>query len=68
MNLDPKSRHYDAGGIEVQEVIKAKLTPEQYQGFCLGNIIKYACRANYKDNFTRDIEKIGFYQSFLEEK
>lgn len=65
-NFDPKSRYYDAGGIEVQEIIRAKLTSEQYQGFCLGNIIKYSCRANFKGDFKRDMEKVGFYQSFLD--
>lgn len=66
--FDPKSRHYDAGGIEVQEIIKAKLTHEQYLGWCLGNIIKYSCRANFKHDFTRDIEKVGFYQRFLSDQ
>ncbi len=46
---DPQSRHYDAGGFETLDVIKAKLTPEQYEGFLLGNIIKYSCRLNFKD-------------------
>jgi hypothetical protein len=58
---DPKSRYYDVGGIETLDIIKAKLTPEQYRGFLLGNIIKYACRANHKGNFDRDIEKVRFY-------
>lgn len=65
--FDPKSRYYDQGGIETQAIIKAKLTPEQYKGFCLGNIIKYSCRANFKGNFNRDTEKVGFYQLFLNE-
>ena len=63
--VDPKSTYYDEGGIEVIEVIKAKLTPEQYQGFLLGNVIKYICRANWKDKFSRDIEKIGVYTKML---
>ncbi len=58
---DPKSRYYDVGGIETLDIIKAKLTPEQYSGFLLGNIIKYSCRANYKGEFDRDIEKVRFY-------
>jgi len=58
---DPKSRYYDAGGIETLDIIKAKLTPEQYRGFLLGNIIKYSCRVNHKGNFDRDIEKVRFY-------
>lgn len=63
--FDPLSRYYDSGGIEVQEIIKAKLTKEQYEGFCLGNIIKYSCRANFKGSLERDIDKVGFYQRFL---
>jgi hypothetical protein len=58
---DPKSRYYDAGGLEVLEIIRAKLTPEQYQGFCLGNAIKYTCRANHKGDYVRDLEKAEFY-------
>lgn len=64
--LDPQSRYYDVGGIETLDVIRAKLTHEQFQGYCLGNMIKYACRANYKGNFKRDCVKIGFYQGFLQ--
>ena len=58
---DPKSRYYGAGGFETLDIIKAKLTPEQYRGFLLGNIIKYSCRANHKGEFDRDIEKVRFY-------
>ena len=65
MAIDPKSAHYDAGGIEVAEVIRAKLTPEQYEGFLLGNIIKYSLRCNWKDQKERDIEKIGVYARLL---
>lgn len=65
--FDPSSRYYDAGQIEVQDIIRAKLTPEQYEGFCLGNVIKYSCRANWKGQFDRDMEKTGFYAKFLSE-
>ena len=65
MAKDEKSTYYDAGGIETIDIIKAKLTPEQYEGWLLGNCIKYACRANYKDSFDRDIEKIAFYSKEL---
>ena len=58
---DPKSRYYGVGGLETLDIIKAKLTPEQFRGFLLGNIIKYSCRANYKGSFDRDIEKVRFY-------
>lgn len=58
---DPKSRYYGVGGLETLDIIKAKLTPEQYRGFLLGNIIKYSCRANHKGSFDRDMEKVRFY-------
>lgn len=40
---------------------KAKLTPEQYKGWLLGNLLKYSCRANHKGQFSRDIEKACIY-------
>ena len=63
MSKDPKSSYYDAGGIETIEVIKAKLTPEQYKGFCHGNALKYLCRAEYKEDPSRDFEKAQMYIS-----
>ena len=65
---DPKSRYYDAGGIETLDIIRAKLTPEQYKGYLLGNMIKYSCRANFKGNFNRDIEKNKIYSAELERR
>ena len=65
MAVDDKSTYYDGGGIEVIDIIRAKLTPEQFEGYLLGNIIKYSTRANFKDSFERDVEKIGVYQSLL---
>lgn len=62
IGIDKKSSHYDEGGISVMDVIKAKLTPEQFEGFLLGNIIKYSLRANFKGSKERDFEKIGVYQ------
>lgn len=46
MAKDEKSGYYDVGGIEVLEVIKAKLTDEQYKGFLMGNALKYLLRCN----------------------
>ena len=66
MSADPISTYYDAGGIEVIEVIRAKLSPEQYRGYLLGNIIKYSCRLNHKGTPERDAEKISVYAKMLE--
>jgi len=67
MAKDKNSGYYDAGGIEVLDVIKAKLTPEQYQGYLLGNTIKYSLRANFKGTFDRDMEKAANYSKWLGE-
>ena len=68
MSKDPKSTYYDQGGIETLEIIRAKLTPEQFRGYVLGNIIKYACRLNWKGQEERDIEKVYNYSNFLMEQ
>ena len=67
MSRDDKSTYYDAGGIETLDVIKAKLTPEQYQGYLLGNAIKYQCRMMHKTPLSpiRDAEKAANYSRWL---
>jgi len=68
MAKDPKSTYYDAGGIETIEIIEAKLTPEQYKGFLLGNALKYQCRMMHKhdeDERKRDAEKAANYSKWL---
>lgn len=69
MSIDEKSSYYDVGGIETIDVIRAKLTPEQFTGYCLGNIIKYSSRLNYKYKYpvdqVRDAEKITTYANML---
>ena len=68
MSRDKKSNYYDQGGIEVQDVIKAKLTPEQYEGWLLGNVIKYSLRWNWKGSKERDREKIANYSQWLRDE
>ena len=66
MSLDPKSTHYDAGGIETIDIIQAKLTPEEYRGYLKGNALKYLCRASFKGEEIRDTEKANIYTTLLE--
>ena len=66
MSRDEKSNYYDAGDVPVIDVIEAKLTPEQYTGYLLGNIIKYSCRLNFKGSSVRDSEKLKYYSTWLE--
>ena len=67
-SLTSKSSYYDAGGIETINIIRAKLTPEQFRGFLLGNALKYLSRLNYKDNASRDAEKAFQYTKWLKEE
>jgi hypothetical protein len=52
--------HYKQGGIETIDYIKAKLTSEQFEGYLLGNVIKYTSRYQYK-NGTEDLKKARWY-------
>ena len=59
--------HYTQGKIECIEVIKYindKLHTEGYEGYCLGNFIKYIWRCNFKNGWE-DIDKAIFYLNEL---
>ena len=43
--------HYKVGGIETFDILKAKLSPEELEGFCKGNVIKYITREKEKESF-----------------
>ena len=58
--------HYTAGGIETIDFIKAKLTKEQYEGYLLGNTIKYASRLGLKGQPVLDAGKLHWYTKELE--
>ena len=65
---DKKSIYYDAGGIETIDVIRAKLTKDQFIGFLMGNVIKYSSRINHKGDPARDAEKCAAYAGWLSEE
>lgn len=54
-------KHYNQGGIEVIEVLKAFgwAVP-----FCLGNAVKYILRAEHKNNAIEDLEKARWYLDY----
>lgn len=58
--------HYLHGGIETIEVIRMMLTPEEFRGYCKGNIIKYRERAMFKGNAEEDFAKALKYKEFME--
>jgi hypothetical protein len=59
--------YYDVGGITVLDVMKSKMTPEQYRGYLLGNVIKYSLRLNWKHHSKDDAKKLADYAKWLEE-
>lgn len=59
--------HYCIGGIETIEYIRTRLTPEQFKGYCLGNILKYSSRANFKGKFDEDLDKARMYHQLYKE-
>lgn len=58
--------HYTDGGIETIDYIQAKLTPDEFRGFCRGNAIKYISRAGKKGSAVEDIAKAAWYISRLD--
>jgi len=52
-------------GVEVQDVIKAMLTEEEYLGYCKANIIKYRFRD--KDNRKQDLAKAARHKHYIQE-
>ena len=56
--------HYTQGGIECIEAIRASMTPEAFQGYCKGNVMKYIWRASLK-NGVEDLKKAQVYLGWM---
>jgi hypothetical protein len=52
--------HYTDGGIECIEAIEASLTPEEFRGYCKGNLMKYGWRERLKGG-TKSLKKAQWY-------
>ena len=59
--------HYKQGGIECIEAIRAALTPDEFRGYCKGNMLKYAWRERHK-NGDEDLRKAAVYAGFATDK
>lgn len=64
MSEIPKD-HYKIGGLETIDIIKAKLSAEEFKGFCKGNVYKYLTRSGHKDDETKDLQKAQEYLTWL---
>lgn len=60
MNNVEHPSHYNQNGTETIEVIKAGMSGEQFEGFLVGNILKYIARYKFK-NGVEDLKKARFY-------
>lgn len=49
--------HYKKAAMQPLEVMQTLLSPEQFEGFLLGNVIKYRMRAQFKGQEASDHEK-----------
>lgn len=63
-NINPT--HYKKGAIEVIDIMRDQLSPEEFKGFCKGLVIKYLCRADHK-NGLEDYKKAQWYLNKLVE-
>lgn len=55
--------HYQRGGIETIAFISAKLGPEGFRAYCLGNVLKYVSRWQDK-NGEEDLKKALKYMEW----
>ncbi len=56
--------HYNSGGIECIDAIKASMTAEEFKGYLKGNTEKYIWRYAYK-NGLEDLKKAKVYLQWL---
>ena len=60
-------KHYKLRGLDIEsvDVIKATLTPEEFQGWLKGNAMKYLYRLGKKDDAVQDAKKAMKYLEWL---
>lgn len=56
--------HHCQGGIECIKAIEASMTPEEFQGYCKGNVMKYVWRFREK-NGLEDLKKAQVYLGWM---
>ena len=59
--------HYKQGSVECIAAIEAALTPEEFRGYCKGNVIKYVWREREKGQ-DESLSKANWYINKVLEK
>jgi len=54
-------QHYNEGGIEAIDAIKASMSSLEFKGYLKGNALKYMWRYTYKDKPVEDLRKAKWY-------
>ena len=57
--------HYLVGGIQAIDIIKSRLSKEEYIGYLKGCKLKYDLRYPFKDHPEQDLEKSDWYKNKL---
>ena len=65
-NINPQ--HYKKGSIECIDAIEAALTPEEFKGFCKGQVFKYVWRETHKNANIEDLQKAEWFLSRIKQK
>ena len=60
--------YYKQASVEAIELMKELMTPQQFEGFVWGNVIKYAYRYGKKGSRAETAAKIKQYAEWLEEE
>ena len=58
--------HYNQGGVECIDAIRAALGKDGFEAFCIGNVIKYLWRYKHK-NGLEDLQKAEVYLNWAME-
>ena len=53
--------HYLIGGLEVIDILKAKLTPEEFKGYLIWSLYAYLFRHQHKGQAIDDLNKALWY-------
>ena len=56
--------HYTKQAVQPIEYMELTMTPQQYEGYLLGNVIKYVSRYRHKNGLD-DLRKGEVYMSWL---
>lgn len=58
-------KHYQFAPVEPIEILKMYLDPKEFQGFLLGNVLKYLLRLGRKDEAGKEVDKAFQYLLWL---